>query len=88
MLFQWPFCAAESKRLGGENRYVGGAMAAKAKKVAAALAAVNLYLQQEQEALEQQENERQPMQYSSWGQSGRQDIMNMRRMIQMRLFTR
>lgn len=66
-------------------------MAAKNKKVAAALAAVSLYLQEEEAAvLEQKEDlfvaDRNAV--SPWGHSGRQDMMSMRRLVQMRVFTR
>jgi mevalonate pyrophosphate decarboxylase len=67
-------------------------MASPRKKMAAALAAVNLYLQQEeaQMAQEQQASLKQPesFQFSQWGQSGRQEMMAMRKLIQLRAFTR
>ncbi|MFT5698766.1 MAG: hypothetical protein ACI8ZB_001622 [Desulforhopalus sp.] len=66
-------------------------MVKKSKKMAAALAAVSLYLQQEQAAQEVQEisEHRAPgIQTSMWGHSGRQEIMAMRRLIQLRTFTR
>lgn len=66
-------------------------MAKKSKKMAAALAAVNLYLQQEQAAQEElaaSEPAALGAQTSMWGHSGRQEIMAMRRLIQMRTFTR
>lgn len=58
--------------------------------MAAALAAVNLYLQQEEDAARGQIplQEPQGIEFSAWGQSGRQDMMTMRRLIQMRVFTR
>ena len=63
------------------------------KKMAAALAAVNAYLQDEeiqassdaQIAVPQAVQGYQP---NLWGQSGRQEMMNMRRLIQMRAFER
>jgi len=62
------------------------------KKVAAALAAVNTYLQEE-EAVFQQEKQRNESlntasQPSLWGHSGRQDMMSMRQLIQMKAFSR
>ena len=66
-------------------------MAKKSKKMAAALAAVSLYLQQEQAAQEMQAASQQQapgIQTSMWGHSGRQEMMAMRRLIQMRTFTR
>jgi hypothetical protein len=70
---------------------VGELMADKKKKLAAALAAVSLYLQQEeamayeqQESLKQQKGEV----FSPWAQSGSQEMMAMRRLIQLRTFTR
>jgi mevalonate pyrophosphate decarboxylase len=67
-------------------------MASPRKKMAAALAAVNLYLQQEeaQMAQEQQVSLKQPesFQFNQWGQSGRQEMMAMRKLIQLRAFTR
>ena len=66
-------------------------MADKKKKLSAALAAVSLYLQQEEAmALEQQAafEETKVAVYSPWGQSGSQEMMNMRKLIQLRAFTR
>ena len=66
-------------------------MAKKSKKMAAALAAVSLYLQQEQAAQEElavSEPVVPGAQISMWGHSGRQEMMGMRRLIQMRTFTR
>ena len=67
-------------------------MADKKKKLAAALAAVSLYLQQEEAmAYEQQQaalSERKGAGFSPWGQSGYQEMMAMRRLIQLRAFTR
>ncbi len=65
-------------------------MAGKGKKMAAALAAVSLYLDDEAMAGEQSK----PLvgsrltEASQWGQSGRQEMMAMRRLVQMRTFTR
>lgn len=60
--------------------------------MAAALAAVNLYLQQEEAQMvqEQQASLKQPesFQFNQWGQSGRQEMMAMRKLIQLRAFTR
>ena len=73
------------------NKRTGELMAAKRKKVAAALAAVNLYLQEEEAAAYE---EKVPLraadtsQVSPWGYTGRQDMMSKRRLIQMRVFTR
>ncbi len=64
------------------------------KKMAAALAAVNTYMQQEEDAIHQQLSSSttvlQPPQadLNLWGLSGRQDMMSMRQLIQMKAFTR
>ena len=63
------------------------------KKMAAALAAVNAYLQEEEARSSSDSHvgiSRQApvLQPNLWGQSGRQEIMNMRRLIQMRAFDR
>jgi hypothetical protein len=66
-------------------------MADEKKKLSAALAAVSLYLQQEEAmALEQQASlkETKGAVFSPWGQSGSQEMMNMRKLIQLRAFTR
>ena len=66
-------------------------MADKKKKLAAALAAVSLYLQQEEAmAYEQQESFKLKKDelFSPWAQSGSQEMMAMRRLIQLRTFTR
>ncbi|TKB28139.1 hypothetical protein FCL47_01205 [Desulfopila sp. IMCC35006] len=66
-------------------------MADKKKKMAAALAAVSLYLQQEEAALYEQQapvRETGGTAYSPWAQSGSQEMMAMRRLIQLRTFTR
>ncbi|MFN2354646.1 MAG: hypothetical protein ABR512_09005 [Desulfopila sp.] len=67
-------------------------MADTSKKMAAALAAVNAYMQEE-EALAQQEKEvrvdrQPPPQLSPWGLSGRQHMMSMRQLLQMKAFSR
>jgi len=54
-------------------------MATKKQKIAAALAAVNLYLQEEEAAaMEQAASFKEPANYafSPWGQSGRQEIFS------------
>lgn len=66
-------------------------MAEANKKIAAALAAVNAYLQEE--AIQQQgicaATPQPPQQeLNLWGLSGRQDMMNMRQLIQMKAFSR
>lgn len=71
---------------------MGESMAGNRKKMAAALAAVNLYLQQE-EAAAQEIQAPQPkgpngVECSQWGHSGRQEMMAMRKLIQLRVFTR
>ena len=66
-------------------------MADKKKKMVAALAAVNAFLQDEEAlaAAQQKKLEATPLQLqNNWSQSGRQEIMNMRRFIQMRAFQR
>lgn len=67
-------------------------MAGQRKKMAAALAAVSLYLQQEEAVAThaQQSPLRTPMscEISLWGQSGRQEMMAMRKLVQLRTFTR
>jgi hypothetical protein len=69
---------------------MGDTMAKKSVKMAAALAGVNAYLQQEAEAayLEQQAAAAAAAQAGPnlWAISGRQDMMSMRRMLQLRLF--
>ncbi|MGB3213037.1 MAG: hypothetical protein WBB19_20210 [Desulforhopalus sp.] len=66
-------------------------MADKKKKLAAALAAVSLYLQQEEIVAHEQQasfGETKGVVFSPWGQSGYQEMMAMRRLIQLRAFTR
>jgi hypothetical protein len=70
---------------------MGERMAAKKRKIAAALAAVSAYLQQEEAAAaEQMPTVSGPPAFdiSHWGQSGRQEMMAMRKLIQLRVFTR
>jgi hypothetical protein len=67
-------------------------MADMQKKMGAALAAVSAYLQDEEAMAAAQQAGAVPSgsqsQQSLWGQSGRQEMMNMRRLIQMRAFER
>jgi hypothetical protein len=70
---------------------VGELMAGKGKKIAAALAAVSLYLQEEEAVAQEQQNIRvdsRVPEFSQWGHSGRQEMMTMRRLVQLRTFTR
>ncbi len=64
-------------------------MADRQKKMAAALAAVSAYLQMEEQAAAEasaQQTQTGPQIQSCWSQSGRMDMMTMRRLIQMRTF--
>jgi hypothetical protein len=66
-------------------------MTGKSKKMAAALAAVSLYLQQEEAMVHEQQlplAETKIFELNPWGQSGRQEMMAMRKLIQLRAFTR
>lgn len=66
-------------------------MTGKKKKMAAVLAAVNFYLQQEEATAHDQRlplMETKTSEWSPWGQSGRQEMMAMRKLIQIRAFTR
>jgi len=76
----------------GTPGYMGDVMTGQRKKMAAALAAVSLYLQQEEAMMAQEQQaplkKPQSCEFSQWGQSGRQEMMSMRRLIQMRAFTR
>lgn len=60
------------------------------KKVTAAIAAVNAYMMQEEEAAYQAQlaaaSQLQDTGPSPWGMAGRQDIMMFRRLIQMKAF--
>jgi hypothetical protein len=61
------------------------------KKVAAALAAVNTYLQEEQSLAQQQEAAAAQPTFQGinpWALTGRQQMMSMRQMIQMKTFSR
>lgn len=74
------------------DKTMGESMAGNRKKMAAALAAVNLYLQQEEAAAQElqaaQPKAPQGLEFSQWGHSGRQEMMAMRKLIQLRVFTR
>lgn len=67
-------------------------MADRKKKMAVAIAAVNAYMQQEEEAAAQQQAQamKVPEQVgmSPWSFSGRQEMMAMRRLVQLRVFDR
>lgn len=69
-------------------------MANTPKKAAAALAAVSAYLQQEEEEARFQASPPveavglRGVEFSQWSQSGRQEMMAMRRLIQLRIFDR
>ncbi len=67
-------------------------MADKQKKMAAALAAVNAYMQQEEAVAAQQNVDVQSVSsdagMSPWSFSGRQEMMAMRRLVQLRVFDR
>jgi hypothetical protein len=68
-------------------------MAERNKKMAAALAAVNAYLQQEEALVSEQMaassvEQARPTEPNCWGMSGRVEMMTMRRLIQMRAFGR
>lgn len=73
---------------------MGESMDKMEKKMAAALAAVSAYMQQEQEAYadaltEAMEGPKAPaIELNHWGQSGRQGMMAMRNMMQMKAFDR
>jgi hypothetical protein len=62
----------------------------KAKKITAALAAVQMYLEQEEAALIQEQpavSAQRPVEPGPWAQFGRADMMTGRRMIQLRAFS-
>ena len=66
-------------------------MAKKTKKMAAALAAVNSYLEEEEAAARQGPSAMPSVPgeaVSMWSHSGRQEMMAMRRLIQLRVFDR
>jgi len=72
---------------------MGDLMAGIEKKIAAALAAVNMYIQQEEEAVCAQlaapvAPPTPSVQSNIWAMTGRQEMMAMRRLIQMRAFDR
>ena len=66
-------------------------MQAKGKKYAAALAAVQLYLEEEEAVLAQAQavatSAIAPREPGQWAQSGRMEMMTGRRMIQLRAFS-
>lgn len=70
----------------------GERMVGKKKKIAAALAAVSAYLQEEEAAAMTRVAAAVPgppaNEFSHWGQSGRQEMMAMRKLVQLRVFTR
>ena len=63
-------------------------IAGKSKKMAAALAAVSLYLEQEEAVMSEQKDvlkkQSESTGLSYWGHSGRQEMMDMRRLLQLR----
>lgn len=67
-------------------------MVGKKKKIAAALAAVSAYLQEEEAAAMGRVTAVAPgpptNEFSHWGQSGRQEMMAMRKLVQLRVFSR
>ena len=66
-------------------------MSEKDKKMAAALSAVGLYLEQEQALVAEQKAGLEDQEISGltqWGHSGRQEIMMMRRLTELRTFRR
>jgi hypothetical protein len=73
---------------------MGEAMGNMEKKMAAALSAVSAYMQQEQEAYAEalaaaMEPPKPPaIELNLWGQSGRQSMMAMRNLMQMKAFDR
>jgi len=75
------------------NDTVKNAMAISQKKMAAALAAVNSYLEMEEASAAEQHAaiplaETPESVQSLWSQCGRQEMMYMRRLVQMRAFGR
>lgn len=62
----------------------------KSKKTAAALAAVNAYMMEEEElaAAMAAQASIPPKQFSPWAMSGRQEMMSMRTLIQLKAFSR
>jgi hypothetical protein len=73
---------------------MGESMEKMEKKIAAALAAVSAYMQQEQEAYAEAVNKAMEgpkapaIELNLWGQSGRQGMMTMRNLMQMKGFDR
>ncbi len=69
---------------------MGEPMADVNKKMAAALAAVNAYMMEEEElALSMAQQAKEPhVQVNMWAISGRQEMMSMRNLIQMKAFQR
>ncbi|WP_136798496.1 MULTISPECIES: hypothetical protein [Desulfosediminicola] len=66
-------------------------MADKKKKMAAALAAVSAYMQEEEAAVQQASavpSVSSEVGISQWSFSGRQEMMAMRRLVQLRVFDR
>lgn len=67
-------------------------MEASEKKLAAALAAVSAYMQMEEEAMflgpPEKKGRRKLSQGNLWGYAGRQGMMNMRNMMEMKTFNR
>lgn len=62
------------------------------KKIAAALAAVNTYLQEESAAqggiISPLDRKVEPAPPSAWGMSGRQQMMSLGQLVQLKAFTR
>jgi hypothetical protein len=70
---------------------VNGELMLEKKKVAAALAAVSLFLQEEAAAVDGEQvyvRDLARAECSPWGQSARQEMMAMRRLLQLRAFAR
>lgn len=70
---------------------IGELMAEKEKKIAAALSAVGLYLEQEQALVAEQKGGligQEIAELTQWGHSGRQEMMTMRRLTELRTFRR
>ncbi len=62
----------------------------KSKKMAAALAGVSAYLMEEEAmaAALAEQTKQPPMQFSPWAMSGRQEMMSMRTLVQLKAFSR
>jgi antitoxin component HigA of HigAB toxin-antitoxin module len=73
---------------------MGESMDKMEKKMAAALAAVSAYMQQEQEAYAEaltaaiEGPKAKAVELNQWGQSGRQGMMSMRNLMQIKAFNR